>query len=185
MRPLFLEYKFGARLAVFEVDLPSRSPIYMSFELHEHMGEHSAVAFVDAGRFLELWRNEPYPIHSEQSFGNPNIWRADRKFHFAEKGFAEGRTNPVPLAYVSFGLDERVVEFYRFLWFGRSESKVKVPYVGFTNGITRTIWLLANGCRSFPIECELPRAQDLVQYAGTQGATLQTVESLLKLPTEA
>jgi hypothetical protein len=172
--------RFGQRLASFVVPVPDRAPVHMSFALRAHMNDHSAVVMVQAERFLELWRNEPNSIHREQSFGTAETWRRDYKFHHAEDGFSHGQGNPVPLAYVSFGIEPRVDESYRFLWFGRSTREVQVPYVGFTNGVTRTIWLLANQCAAFPVECELPGARELQELAGVPGSSLLTVASLLR-----
>ncbi|MFC0134355.1 plasmid fertility inhibition factor family protein [Massilia eurypsychrophila] len=40
-------------------------------------------------------------------------------------------------------------------------------YLNFTNGITRTIYLLANGVKQFPVLCERHSAELLVQLAGS------------------
>jgi hypothetical protein len=174
-----VQTRFGQPTALFAVPLLGREPAYMSFPLHVHRSSHSAVCIVSSSKFLELWQQEPYSIHRPQSFGNQATWREDYKFHHADQGFAQGPTNPVPLAYVSFAVEQRIEMSYRFLWYGKTYSMRRVPHVGFTNGVTRTIWLLANGCNAFPVECELPGAEELQRYAGVPGTSLLTVSGLL------
>jgi hypothetical protein len=165
---------------LFQIDLPRNDPVYMSFELQRNMDQRWAVVVVDSAKFLELWKNEPYPIHRESSYGNEHTWRADRKFHYAEKGFAQGRHNPVPLAYVSYAVTEQHEVSYRIKWlrYGPTTTSQMVPHVGFTNGITRTIWLLANGCTSFPICCDLPGAVELHRLAGVEGFQVLRISEL-------
>lgn len=59
----------------------------------------------------------------------------DYKYERAAAGFAQSATSPVPLAQPVVGIDAK----------GRLR-------VDFSDGITRTYWLLANGCRSFPVQ---------------------------------
>ncbi|MFC3715177.1 plasmid fertility inhibition factor family protein [Luteimonas soli] len=59
----------------------------------------------------------------------------DYKYARAAAGFAHSATSPVPLAQPVVGVDGQ----------GRLQ-------VDFNDGITRTYWLLANGCSSFPVE---------------------------------
>jgi len=83
----------------------------------------------------------------------------DRKFAGAEEGFRVSQSNPVPLAEVGFSDRE-----------GRA--------VGFTNGITRTMWLLVQGASSFPVECSTAEAARMAALVGADGAGWATVESL-------
>ena len=75
-------------------------------------------------------------------------------------GFAHGAENPVPLAKIglSWGPPGAVV---------------------FIDGITRTLWLLANGASAFPVECEASIAEALSQAVGVEWAYPQTVQELL------
>lgn len=73
--------------------------------------------------------------------------------------------DPVPLAEVSYGVDTRGED---------------VPFVGFTNGITRTIWLLTQGCTAFPIECDRARTQDLHRVAAALGTSDHTADEIAK-----
>lgn len=165
--------------AVFTVPLPDRSPVYMSFDLVEHMNDTWACVIVDSSRFLSLWRNEAYSIHRKEAMGTPESWKQDYKFDRAEEGFGCGKDNPVPLAYVSFGMSTHTEVSYKFLKFGKSISSKEVPSVGFTDGITRTIWLMANHCRCFPIKCSLPGAEELNKYAGASASSVMRISDLI------
>ncbi|MCW8348708.1 hypothetical protein MD535_22220 [Vibrio sp. ZSDZ65] len=73
------------------------------------------------------------------------------KFHYAEKGFSFGVENPVPLANMTTNKD--------------------YPSVGFINGITRTIWLLANGAQYFPaFVFDKEVANKLHRFFGVKGS---------------
>ena len=88
----------------------------------------------------------------------------DCKFQDAARGFSEGQQNPVPLALVH----TRPWEGFNF--------------VGFTNGITRTMWLLSNHAESFPVSLnQLHEAEFLNQLAGV-GVDPITYEELFNCP---
>jgi hypothetical protein len=178
MLGLSIVYLWGRKYARFAVPIPVRGSVYMSFELRSDMNDQSAVVIVTAEKFLRLWRNEPLSIHRIHSFGNAATWQANRKYLNADRGYAQGPNNPVPLAQVGFATEVRHHIAHRFLCFGRSEWSEVVPFVGFTNGVTRTIWLLANRCDVFPVECSLPGAHGLQAAAGADGTSLLTVEGL-------
>lgn len=176
---------YGNGKIIFTVILPNREPVFMSIDVSDYKRNNSGIVIVDARRFLELWRNEPFSIHSEISHGDPDVWPSFRKYPNAEKGFSFGSENPVPLAYVAYGNDERIIVNYKFLWFGRRVSRERFDYIGFINGITRTIWLLTQGCSAFPIECEMPGARELYNVAGYSGTSFYTVGELEKIVTDA
>ncbi|WP_123103016.1 plasmid fertility inhibition factor family protein [Acidithiobacillus sulfuriphilus] len=155
------ENSWGSRFLIFSVPLPNHPPVFMSMKVTEYNSDKSGVVIVDSEKFLQLWRNEPYSIHREQANGNPETWPNDYKYLAAAKGFSHGYDNPVPLAHVSHGKGTRTIVSYKFLWFGRCERQEQFHHVGFTNGVTRTIWLLSQGCAAFPIECEMPGAREL------------------------
>ncbi len=74
----------------------------------------------------------------------------DYKFHHAIRGFERSASSPVPLAQPAIGLDRR--------------GNLQVDFV---DGMTRTYWLLANSCSSFPVEVHgQVEAQLLANRAG-------------------
>jgi hypothetical protein len=126
-------------LNIFEIPLESGRIVYMKFDLHSTKDAERTVICFDPRRFLRAWGNYPYAL------GNPDSWRNDYKFHYAEDGFSFGISNPVPLAFVG----------------GLIDGKIKLD-----NGITRTMWLLANGAKYFPMDCPGDIAEDLQLIAG-------------------
>lgn len=132
------------------------------------LGGPEKIMIVDSHKFLKLWQNDQNNSERHLAFGDELIWRKDYKFHYAEKGFSHGITNPVPLAYVHCYLTDVRENFIsglsKFL-FGK-DSKKKIPYCAFTNGITRTIWLLANGAECFPVMTDIRSYELLLMQAG-------------------
>ncbi|MBI5936608.1 MAG: hypothetical protein HY850_02040 [Betaproteobacteria bacterium] len=157
----------------------------MSMKVTDYNKDKSGIVIVDSEKFLELWRNEPYSIHSAEANGNPQLWPQDRKYELAAKGFSHGQGNPVPLAYVSHGVATRAIVSYKFLWFGKNVHYEEFHHIGFTNGITRTIWLLSQGCTAFPIECEMPGARQLHQTAAVPGTAFFTIGELAEVAPHA
>jgi hypothetical protein len=157
---------FGNKFAVFEVVLLNKESVFMSYSLSKKSGQY-AVVIVNSIKFLQLWRNDSKGIHKEIAFGTPVSWINDYKYEKAEKGFSYKYTNPVPLAYISC-FENRI-------------GAKKHQCVGFTNGVTRTIWLLSNGCKEFPVECELSEASALYNLAGVANSKFYTLEELSKI----
>ncbi|NYA15551.1 plasmid fertility inhibition factor family protein [Serratia fonticola] len=147
----------------FEIPLREGKFAYMEQALSDTSESHIVIA--DRHRLLSAWRNNPNSIVPELSRGDESAWRRDRKFHEAEKGFSHGADNPVPLAnpHCRFILDQGL----------------PVPALGFTNGITRTIWLLANGADRFPVHADNHRSAQMLQRGiGYRPACPLAVQSL-------
>lgn len=73
----------------------------------------------------------------------------DYKYMYAVEGFSHGIKNPVPLATINMGIIDNK------------------PFISFTDGITRTIWLIANHALAFPIYTRsLESANHLNNLAG-------------------
>ncbi|MCA7888881.1 hypothetical protein LGM58_37515 [Burkholderia contaminans] len=123
---------------------------------------NQAVVEVDAQRFLAAWRQagSGYPEIAHQTIDG---WRRDYKFDEARKGFDEGWSNPVPLAYVT-------------AWAPAMDAP---PGISFTNGITRTIWLLAARAERFPVSCSAGDATLLHQLVGADDTEPHLVVDLI------
>lgn len=173
------EIEYVGSRACFTVQTEEK-PVYMCIERTNYRNDDRAVVVVDAEKFLALWRANPKDLHADVSSGGPEEWRKDYKFNRAERGFSHGFANPVPLADASCWM----LELKRPNPLGlRTMMNLppieEVPCVGLTNGVTRTIWLLANGCKAFPIMCRMSGgAQLLYERAGFPGTALLTVEEL-------
>src|SRR5437763_1891806 len=128
----------SARRLVFSVAMPSGTPVYMSVKPSTYGFDDYGVVVVEAHAFLSLWRAEPHGIHAKDANGHPESWREHYKFAAAACGFLRGLSDPVPLAEVSCEAETNT-----------TVRDLSQSYVFFSNGITRTIWLLANGCTAF------------------------------------
>lgn len=156
---------------VFSVPLPDRDPVFMSMNIAEDGQEQHAAVIVDAQRFLALWRADPYGYHKHEAHGTPETWPSDYKYMEAADGFAPGREDPVPLAEVNLNHHIDTIVSYKFLRFGKTVRKERLDCVTFSNGITRTIWLLSHHCAAFPVECDLRSAPELFKLAGAAGTS--------------
>lgn len=87
------------------------------------------IVLVDALAFYDAWRAAGAGLGN--GFVCPPLARMpeDHKYPHAAAGFSSGRDYPVPLPNIGY---------YR-------------GQIGFGDGITRTLWLLANGAAAFPL----------------------------------
>ena len=155
----------GMRTTIFSVSLPDRPPVYMSVK-STSLDDETGIVIVDAQKFLDLWKNTP-GNHRELAHGNRQTWMSDNKYPDAEVVFSRGISRPVSLAEISFST------------LPNSEK----PYVSIVNGVTRTIWLLANVCGAFPVECQIDEnAEKLHHIASVSGIPFLTLGKLLKNP---
>ncbi|MGA4367895.1 plasmid fertility inhibition factor family protein [Pantoea ananatis] len=145
---------FGDRICTFSVGLRYGLNAWMKILLRQHSDKW--VVIVRKRPFLDAW------MHTGQepqlAVGDETVWRNDKKFLNAEKAFSLGRQNPVPLALCD--ADYRI---YR----GPPEL-----HTGISDGITRTIWLLANGADRFPVSITSERSARLL-YRGAGDKTTE------------
>ncbi|WP_051996355.1 MULTISPECIES: hypothetical protein [Massilia] len=169
--------------AVFRIPTAKRGDVFMRAERPNYNADRKAIVEVVAARFLALWR-QPLSSHRDIALGDPTSWPSDYKYKWAEDGFASGAENPVPLAEVSCGrsTSDLIEKRRHFLFFTKEViiAQKGLPWLGFTDGITRTIWLLANGASVFPVECALDEAADLQQLAGVPGGKPVVLSDLIR-----
>lgn len=176
----------GTPTARFTIALPSREPVHMCHSLTRESQDCSdrefAVVVVESEALLKLWRAERNGYHTAIAAGNPATWASDSKFHWAAKGFADGLANPVPLAQVS--LEEYQPNERRSLLSRLSLTAGAKPYVTFSDGVTRTIWLLTYGAEAFPVKCRISSAIKLHRFAGKPGLKLLRNADMLSMLSE-
>ncbi|QQC67846.1 plasmid fertility inhibition factor family protein [Paraburkholderia ginsengisoli] len=174
---------FSTPSAIFRIPTRDRGDVFMRIGRTGYENDRRAVVEVDADRFLDLWRRDPYEAHADVSRGNPTTWVRDRKFSYAEEGFAGGESNPVPLADVdcTTHIKQRPLYRSRLLVLRKlvGYEREDIPHVSFSDGITRTIWLLTHGARVFPVMCSVSEAPLLKQLAGLPGGSFCTVDQLV------
>ncbi len=83
---------------IIEIDINEKNKAFLVYKNNPM----NVPVIIKCERFLELWRNEVNSIHSDISNGNEASWRKDYKYHWAEKGFGQGKDNPVPLADLNY-----------------------------------------------------------------------------------
>lgn len=182
-RTIGLTKLWGRPSFIYEIPLADGSHAYMRVDPTNYLGEKRSVVIVDAAKFLAMWRACPHSLHADVAAGSPETWRSDRKYEQAAKGFAEGVENPVPLAEVNFDTFTHIEPIYeRWLWLFKrkaGERQEDVPFVSFTNGVTRTIWLLANGAKEFPVECPSKEEAKFIYTHCGVGSPPATVNQLI------
>lgn len=166
---------------IFRITTRERGDVFMCTE---GANNHDiSVVEVDAKKLLSLWQKEPNSHTPELLHGDPVKWKQDYKFHHAESGFSGGEKNPVPLAEIGCNTHKEWIAIYRrkFLFFRAfmGYRQEQFNYVSFSDGITRTIWLLAHGADIFPVECSTTEAPLLQHCAGLPEGTPQTIAQLL------
>ena len=172
---------------LYQIQLQGERRVYMRAIRTRYLNEERLVVIVDAEAFWESWRAaddgsswsqftqvtrhlarclEEVPPATKPTTQQSGVDDADshRKKKFAEAvdGFECGIYNAVPLAEVSCGRNA----------LGRA-------CINFTNGITRTLYLLQNGARTFPVLCDgTEQAEQLHKMCGVSGRLPKTVEEL-------
>ncbi|MDZ6457374.1 hypothetical protein U4U03_22645 [Escherichia coli] len=149
-----------AREAVWRVPVPGQADRFMSAKPGA-INDEMFVVRVDTEAFYRAWlrssstgretRSDNCPLRSEMP--------QDYKFKHAVQGFAHGRENPVPLAFA-----------------GAHQERHRVD-IGFSNGVTRSFWLIANKAPSFPIQVHGRESAELLnKVCGLDPAPLSFTE---------
>ncbi|WP_447876419.1 plasmid fertility inhibition factor family protein [Serratia fonticola] len=143
----------GERSCLFEITLATGRTVWMSQTLSERSDYW--LVLVEKRPFLQAWAR----AHQKRylAVGDETIWRQDSKFSSAEDGFSDGRENPVPLA--ECGGDYLV------------EGGLPALWLRIENGMTRTIWLLANGVERFPIKVSTAKTAQLIHRGAGDKST--------------
>ena len=159
--------------AVLCIPLPHRPPVFMSVPPCDNAETSRSIVVVKASAFLEAWRADRGGLHVDVADRDPSTWPHDGKYHWAVDGFAPGITNPVPLAEVGCELLDRP------RWHDwRPRHRERRASVSFLNGVTRTIWLLAQGVERFPVECPDHSAKLLADHCGVIGMRPESAYTL-------
>jgi len=163
---------------IFRLETRDRGYVYMRVSRSNYCNDERAVVEVDSDKFLALWRRSPQNKNSGE-IG----WRAERKYPMAESGFSAGLDSPVPLAHPHIRIHVDKIPIYApwlflFRRVARFEEKT-FEFIDFTDGVTRTLWLLQNGVKVFPVECPLSEADQMQRAVGLPGGRYWIVEELL------
>lgn len=94
----------------------------------------SQFAFIEVDTLKEYWGRNHCNEYSKYANASESELRHDYKFSLAEEGFSRGYEDPVPVAEIGL------------------LNYTTPQCIGFQNGMTRTIWLMANGYKIIPFE---------------------------------
>mgnify|MGYP000112002599 CR=1 FL=1 len=115
------------------------------------------VVMIDRYRFESLWYKLNDSTVPHLARGTVEAWKTDDNYTSADEGFSFSIDSPVPLAEVKSVND-------------------------FINGYTRTIWLMANGAKQFPVYVyDRVTAEELLQSVGVKGSQCYSNRDLHKL----
>lgn len=148
----------------FQITVENDKKVYMQHNLYKDSEEY--ITIVDTNRFIDIWRLSS----NDERISGYHLWdvgslRNDYKFEEAEIGFSFGFKNPVPIVNLSYSKLDRS---HREISFG--------------NGITRTIWLLANHATYFPvIASNIDTANSINRDMGLKDCTVYPVQGLFYL----
>ena len=188
MTPYLKHNMLNRRMAVFAVPTQMSGTVYMRVD-NSCMDDKRFVVIVDAVKFLKLCREGNDAIYFGHIPEGRERWVRDEKYGQAVRGFEHGEGNPVPLAEVVCYQNTRhqrtprrgfprLLEFLSILP-ELQHSTIEFNYVAFTNGITRTLWLLANTAEAFPILCTEKHCADrLFACAAVHNTSVKTVTQI-------
>ena len=128
-------------------EIPSSSNVLYMSTRHEST-TYPYITYVDTENFYYHWlrsRLSSLDGHCVPRSQMPD----DDKYQYAIEGFADGRSNPVPLAIVN------------------AKNWEGTPHISFTDGITRTFFLIAHRVETFPVcTASVESAKNLFNWVG-------------------
>ena len=127
------ELFYGIRSYIYKIQL-AQSLVFMRIDKSNHENEKRYVVIVDSAKFYKIWTGETIEqcvIADEYE---------QKKYDVTVGHFAEGISNPVPLAEVVYNKE-----------------------FSFTSGITRTKYLIINGAKCIPLEFGKESAMKICQ----------------------
>lgn len=151
------------RTALWCVPIPGQSDVFMS-TCSAAIDDEFFVVHVDTEAFYRHWLAGA-PLNGKRRSADCKLrceMPSDYKYEGAVRGFSHGQTNPVPLADAGAWLDG------------------KKARIGFTNGITRTFWLISNRAPAFPIQVHGEESAKLLHKIAGLGSGPLCFESLFK-----
>ncbi|WP_425481111.1 plasmid fertility inhibition factor family protein [Ahniella affigens] len=107
-----------------------RGPVFMRIDSEPYGDNERCVVVVRSEAFIKLWRQNHLGIHFDVASKDPDTWPLDYKYASAERGFAVGEANPVPLADVSCHEDPAGILRSDQISIHKSSSHRSLPHLG-------------------------------------------------------
>jgi len=162
--PTLLQKSYGK--AVWEIATANNKKAYMSAE-SGGIDKDLYVVNVDAQRFYYHWLLSKLVNDSGNCVPKEDM-PADYKFKDAIRGFERGKENPVPLADVNVNFETIEDE----------NGNYEYPVISFTNGVTRSFWLISNDAKSFPVSVYGQETAETLQKIAGNDSKIQSYEQL-------
>lgn len=176
------ERRIGASTVLAVKVDTNRGAVFMCVDDVAWSPDKRYVVMVDSGRLSQVWRQELGNGATGFEWEQPSTWSKDQKYARADAEMPNAEGDPVALAKarcraVKVPAAVSVSSLRRLLGIGvPTEDK---PEITLDDGITRTLWLVRNGARAFPMECaEKQDAELLAEVAGVPGSRVRTVATL-------
>lgn len=176
------ERRIGASTVLSVKVETRRGAVFMCVDDVAWSPEQRYVVMVDSGRLSKVWRQELGNEATGFEWDRPSTWSRDHKFARADAEMPNEEQDPVALAKarcraVKVPAQAPASGLRRL--FGLAPPSEDKPEITLEDGVTRTLWLVHNGARAFPMECrDKADAELLAEMAGVPGAAVRSVASL-------
>lgn len=156
-----------------------RGPVFMCVDNVGRDAEGRHIAVVDCARMSQLWRQD---IGYRDGFDweRPATWSRDKNYASADRELPNGESDPIAVARAS--AREVQVAGASQAWrrlLGLAPPTRPELEISLRDGITGALWLISNGARSLPVECETRAEAELLhRWLGAAGATVQSIAAL-------
>jgi hypothetical protein len=156
--------------AIYEIET-DLGPHYMRVERSPAKNEDRMVIVVDSSRFLGIWKHK-------LATSDPVNWVRVPGFADVQKRFVASKKRPVRLARAEIHRNFLVALCARIIAAFKLERTIHSRDLTIVEGERRTLWLLANGAATFPLECATRYAAELHRMIGVASIPPVSVESL-------
>lgn len=156
-----------------------RGAVFMCVENVGRGADERHIAVVDCAKMSQVWRQD---IGYRDGFDweRPTTWPKAKNYASAERELPNGEADPIAVAKVT--AREVQVAATSQPWrrlIGLAAPTRPELEISLRDGITGTLWLLCNGARSLPVECETRAEAELLQrWVGAPGASVQSLATL-------
>jgi hypothetical protein len=156
-----------------------RGAVFLCLENAERSAGTRHIAVVDCAKLAQVWRQD---LGYREGFDweRPTTWSRDKHFASVDRELPNGETDPIAVARASARELQVAADSqpWRRLIGLRPPTRPELE-ISLRDGIFSTLWLLCNGARSLPLECDTRSEAELLQrWIGAPGATVHSLAAL-------